>query len=782
MSESRISGTVTQTVILGDATYSSLLLVTGSGTIHPVGYGDAGVSASTAGVSLNNHGAILGAGGAYVYFTANYSAGGAGVDLSAGGVIANEGEIEGGKGGGATDGLAAGAAGAGVEIAGGLVTNLGTIQGGAGYAFMYDNYGEGAGGSGVVFSATGTLVNHGSILAGSAGTHGFGPGADGGIGVLLKRGGSLSNSGTIAGGFGSYGSGLTASGVGGAGVVLAAAGTLTNHGRIIGGDVEGATMLHAPGGGDGVDLAAGSVLNNAGEITGGGDGYDFFSKYGGLGGAGVSAVASRLNNIGTITGGVGGDNGNADGESGGAGVLLQGGALRNAGSITGGLGGYSYKLTGGVGGDGVDVSAGGAVLNAALGTFTGGQGGTTRYGDGGGQGGIGVDLAAGAALSNLGMVDGGQGGIYAGQNGNDGAGGVGVMVAGAAVADNGGLIVGGAGGFDYPLAWGVNYATAAGGAGVDLTGAGTLRNTGAILGGVGGAVLAGYGGTGGAGVVTSQGASVFNAATITGGSGGSIAPHFEVPFGGNGGEGVYLNGGTLTNAGTISGGAGGAGTSTSGTQGLAVEFGAAAGTLVLDPGAVFHGLVAANPNAGDVLLLAGTGGKLSGIGTEFTGFSTLAERPGAAWTLGASTLAGNAEVIVRQDARLTFTGGLSGGGLVRLDAGATLTADAGLGAATLRFADGGHETLVLDSTKPVAATLSGFASSDVIDLASVVTSLTYLHNTLTLLDGSSKVLALVLSGSYTAEDFSLKTDHHGGTDVDYAGSSASDLVAPGHGV
>jgi outer membrane protein IcsA len=763
MSASRISGTVTQTVVLGGQGYPSPLLVTGSGYIQSANYGAIGVFSSTAGVSLNNHGKIAGSNGAYIYTSADNGVGGAGVDLSAGGVIANEGEIRGGNGGGATNGLAAGAAGDGVDIAGGLVTNLGTIQGGAGYFDPFHNYGEGAGGSGIVFGATGTLVNHGSILGGGAGVKGSGPGANGGIGVLFEDGGSLSNSGTIKGGFGSYGSGLTPSGVSGAGVAFATGGTLTNHGRIIGGDIEGATVLHAQCGGDGVDLAAGSVLNNDGVITAGGDGYDFGSKLGGLGGTGVSAVSSILNNTGTITGGVGGDNRYANGESGGAGVLLQDCDLHNAGSITGGSGGYSYQATGGTGGDGVDLSVAGTVLNAATGTIAGGEGGTTRYGAGGGDGGVGVNLGF-AALSNLGTVYGGAGSTYNGQNGTDGAGGAGVTAL-ISTVDNGGLIVGGAGGVDVPLGIGTNYATGAGGAGVDLTLNDTLRNTGAIAGGVGGVVSGGYGGTGGSGVIADFGASVFNAGTISGGAGGSSAFFGEVPYGGNGGVGVYLNGGTLTNAGTINGGAGGAGTSTSGTQGLAVQFGPAASTLVLDPGAVFDGLVAANASVNDVLLLASTGGTLSEIGTQFTGFSTLAERPGARWTLGATALASSAEVILRQDASLTFTGGLSGGGIVRLDAGATLTADAGLGAATLRFADGGHETLVLKTTDEVAATLSGFRSSDTIDLASTLTTFSYIGGTLTLLDNTSIVETLTLAGHYTDADFALKPDDHGGTDI-----------------
>jgi autotransporter family porin len=780
MRPDRISTTVTSTVVLGGPAYASPLTVTSTGVINPSGYGDAAIYAATAGVVLKNHGIIQGAAGAYPTAPGQPVAGGIGVDLTAGGSIVNTGMIKGGIAGNATN-SPPGAGGDGVAIAGGQVSNSGTIIGGAGYYAYKPNANASNGGDGVLFTAAGTLVNHGLIQAGEGGYGSTGPGGNGGIGVAFTAGGSLSNSGTIAGGYGPTGYGHDPSGIGGAGVLFATAGTLTNHGTILGGADAGPAALGGPGhGADGVDLASGSVLANFGVITAGYGGYNFDSRSAGYGGTGVSATNSTLDNRGMITGGEAG----GGGATGGVGILLQGGQLHNAGHITGGNGGYSYESTGGTGGIGIVASAAATIVNAASGTIAGGQGGPARYGAGGGTGGVGVALSAGAALSNQGTIHGGAGAYYSGQNGNVGTGGIAVVAGATTIVDNAGIIVGGAGGLSQPLGNGKYYTTAPGGAGVDLTGA-TLRNTGAITGGAGGMVAAsdvnpfgaGYGGTGGAGVIAGAGSAAFNTGTITGGIGGT-GPGF-VAYGGNGGAGVYLNGGRLTNAGTIAGGAAGIGTKTTGTAGDAVQFGTLASTLVLDPGAVFDGQVAANATVNDVLLLAGKGGTLAGLGTAFTNVTTLAERPNADWTIsGNATLVAGGELIIRQNAALTLDGALSGAATIRLDAGATLTADAGLSATTIRFANGGNETLALNSTDPVAGTLSGFRLTDTIDIASTITTVSAMGGTVILLDGHSAIETLTLDGNFTAAQFALTPDDHGGTDITLIASAQS--AAPLH--
>ena len=73
-----------------------------------------------------------------------------------------------------------------------------------------------------------------------------------------------------------------------------------------------------------------------------------------------------------------------------------------------------------------------------------------------------------------------------------------------------------------------------------------------------------------------------------------------------------------------------------GKTGDAIQFGSAAGTLVVDPGAVVSGSIVANGSMVDVLDLASGAatGTLTGLGSQFTAFSTVAVDSGATWGVG----------------------------------------------------------------------------------------------------------------------------------------------------
>jgi hypothetical protein len=90
---------------------------------------------------------------------------------------------------------------------------------------------------------------------------------------------------------------------------------------------------------------------------------------------------------------------------------------------------------------------------------------------------------------------------------------------------------------------------------------------------------------------------------------------------------------TIENAGTIA--------STLGVTGTAFGVYATDGgplDLIIDPGAVFIGTVAAFAGAANTLELGAGTGTLLGLGTSFTNFGTIAFDTGAAWTLGGNSL------------------------------------------------------------------------------------------------------------------------------------------------
>ncbi len=155
---------------------------------------------------------------------------------------------------------------------------------------------------------------------------------------------------------------------------------------------------------------------------------------------------------------------------------------------------------------------------------------------------------------------------------------------------------------------------------------------------------------------------------------------------------------TLINAGTIGGGSGGPGIVVSGAAGNAVQFGSAAGTLVVDPGAVFDGLVVANTQADDVLELGvgnGNQGTLSGLGSQYTGFSTFTEDGGALAIGGSFDLTSGT---------LAAANGISLSGSLTVGSGAALIAT-GAGITAVTASSGAY--LLVDGSITGAACSNG---------------------------------------------------------------------------
>jgi hypothetical protein len=403
----------------------------------------------------------------------------------------------------------------------------------------------------------------------------------------------------------------------GCGIFLRNAGTVNNvdGGRIFGGDggnyYGGNNGSLGGAGGIGVDLINGGTVENAYLMQGGHGGNGVTGGYGGLG-VYIGAAGSVVN-LADIFGGAGG-NGSQTGGYGGVGIRLEYASLGNSGLIEGGNSGAG-------GGDAAGVGAT-LVAYASLsnyGTILGGYEQGLYAGQTGGAGATAVNAYTATKVVNGGVIQGGAGASSPGGTGT--AGGVGLFVGDVSVLSNLSTILGGAGGAGED-AGGVG---GAGGAGLIIAHAyGKATNSGTITGGAGGA---GYtqGGVGGFGVMIEGGATLVNRGVITGGAGG--APESQNGSNGDGGAGVYLNGGTLITSGTIISG----GTLTSDLA-PAIAFGNVASTLVVEPGAVFNGEVLAND--ADTLDLAGTAaGTISNLGVEFAGFKTFNVEAHSNWTL-----------------------------------------------------------------------------------------------------------------------------------------------------
>jgi len=344
-------------------------------------------------------------------------------------------------------------------------------------------------------------------------------------------------------------------------------------------------------------------------------------------------------------GGVGGNGMQITGDKTGAVINGAGGI------IIGGTGSFTPLGTasaGTAGGDGLADYGGTTITNH--GRITGGTGGsTTAYGRyAGGAGGIGAviglyktgSVQQAGSLLNTGTITGGAGAPSDGA-GAAGAGGTGLRLAGT--ASNKGVIAGGLGASTT-----YDGSGGAGGTGAVVYTRSQLLNSGVVAGGAGGYGGApgnfGYrvaGGTGGDGVVISKAATLVNSGVITGGAGaaGSTSGNIYV-YNGNGGNAVVIaSGGVLENAGTIIGGAPGDNPAVgpAGLSGAAVTF-EGAGILLSAPGAVFAGAVVADEAASDVLELTGTSGSaLTGFGTQFANFSTIAFAAGAARIIDGNT-------------------------------------------------------------------------------------------------------------------------------------------------
>jgi hypothetical protein len=622
-------------------------------------------------------------------------------------------------------------------------------------------------GSGIALYGAGgidwTLTNAGLLRS-------QGAGSSGGYGVSLSAGGSVTNdaSGTIDGYLGGV-------------KITGGAGTVTSAGTIIGSGTSADAVGLAAGFANTVAVDPGAVF--VGTVDGGnapgGATVSTLELASGASAGNLADLGTQFINFGQISIDVGATWTLTADAIGGGYLVVDAGTLTNTGSL----------------GSAVTLAADAVLTNAVSGTITGpfavfGAGGDVTVTNAGSLGGatIGVLLPSGGTVVNqkggtiTASAGSGNGVQLATTVTNDGlisAPGYGVFGAASVYNQTDGTIVGGHGGVNLTSGsldnagrieadgtYGIGVLLQSNGivtnrSGASITASGLGINMSAGAGKVvnEGVINAGYYGVARAGSVTNQ-----SLGTITGGKGGLNLSAATVMNAGSIGAtsadstGILLqSGGFVSNAsgGVITGTgfginlSGGVGTvENAGSIGGsidAVSFGAGfANRLIVDPGAVFGGIVDGGAGSSSTLELASNGaGTLTGLGSQYTDFSHVVVDAGATWTLNGNNT---------------------------LDIGITLAADATLEIAgtvasneTIVFAGSGAE-LVVDSSASMVGSVTGFAENQTIDLRDVAPgSVSYTGGRLDYTapgGGASFPLTLGVSGTVQAS-----TDHAGGADV-----------------
>ena len=117
--------------------------------------------------------------------------------------------------------------------------------------------------------------------------------------------------------------------------------------------------------------------------------------------------------------------------------------------------------------------------------------------------------------------------------------------------------------------------------------------------------------------------------------------------------------------------------------------------------------------------------------------------------------------------RLDFTKAITGDGTMAVDAGATLEVDRSAAASLGMSFNGAGATLALGKPSKFAATISGFAPGDTIDLLATQATAATLKSgdKLVIFNGADKVATLQLAGDYTGASFAVGSDGAGGTNI-----------------
>ncbi len=124
---------------------------------------------------------------------------------------------------------------------------------------------------------------------------------------------------------------------------------------------------------------------------------------------------------------------------------------------------------------------------------------------------------------------------------------------------------------------------------------------------------------------------------------------------------------------------------------------------------------------------------------------------------------------------LDLTQAITGGGTLRVDAGATLEVGFSAAATLGMSFNGGNATLALGNPSQFAATIRGFAATDTIELLARKATAATLEagDILVITNGSKTVATLQLAGNFAGDTFHVASDGAGGTNVTVTMSGAA---------
>ena len=155
-----------------------------------------------------------------------------------------------------------------------------------------------------------------------------------------------------------------------------------------------------------------------------------------------------------------------------------------------------------------------------------------------------------------------------------------------------------------------------------------------------------------------------------------------------------------------------------------------------------------------------------GSGNTFNNAGTFAKIGGVGFSNVDATF-DNTGTINASSGTIDFHDAVGGTGTAQVDAYAGLEFDSSATSSLTMVFNGGNATLDLLNPSSFAAVISGFATSDTIDLLGITATKAALKSgdALLITDGTTTVATLQLSGSYSGDSFSVKSDGNGGTDI-----------------